>query len=119
MKELQVGKDYGEIFGLDAKKGQREIKTKQMEGIKMKYRIDWHRTHKLGDCDTVGRLQDGRWFWTWNTGDALDAESLLEMGSEDGINGGLIADSLPALLDEMEELMIAMIINKDAVVEEA
>ena len=64
--------------------------------------INWNRTHEFGDHDTVGRLTDGRWFWTWNTGPGKDPETLLEMGSEDGEDGGQVFDSYEELIDGLE-----------------
>lgn len=65
-------------------------------------KINWHLTKEFGDHDTVGRLTDGRWFWTWNLGPGMDPEKLLEMGAEDGEDGGMVFDSYAALLDAME-----------------
>lgn len=33
--------------------------------------IDWKMTEEIGDHDTIGRLKDGRFFWTWNTGEFM------------------------------------------------
>lgn len=65
-------------------------------------KIDWNKTEQFGDHDTVGRLVDGRWFWTWNLGSAMDAEELLELGPHDGEDGGLIFGSFEDLLKGME-----------------
>ena len=65
-------------------------------------RIDWNMTAELGDHHTIGRLTDGRWFWTWNMGSALSPEKLLTMGSEDGEDGGLVFGSYAELLNYIE-----------------
>ena len=65
-------------------------------------KINWHRTHEFGDHDTVGQLQDGRYFWTWNLGSAIEPEELLKKGGDDGEDGGMIFDSLEGLIEEIE-----------------
>ena len=65
-------------------------------------KINWTRIHEFGDYDTVGRLVDGRWFWTWNTGPCRDPEALLEMGGEDGEDGGAVFGSYEDLMDALE-----------------
>ena len=64
--------------------------------------IDWKRSHEFGDHDMVGRLTDGRWFWTWNTGPCRDPEALLKMGGEDGEDGGAVFDSYEELVNAIE-----------------
>ncbi len=57
---------------------------------------------EFGDHDTVGYLEDGRVFWTWNMGSGMEPEKLLEMGENDGENGGKIFSSIPELIEYLE-----------------
>lgn len=67
-------------------------------------RINWHLVREFGDHDTIGRLIDGRWFWTWNLGSAIGPEKLLEMGAEDGENGGEVFDTYADLLRILDDV---------------
>lgn len=68
----------------------------------MSYKVDWKNTKEFGDQDTIGQLTDSRFFWAWNTGAGKSIEELLEMGEDNGENGGKVFDSLEELLDYLE-----------------
>ena len=66
-------------------------------------KINYRTVKEFGDHDTIGRLEDGRFFWAWNLGEAREPEKLLEMGPADGENGGEVFESLDELLSELDE----------------
>jgi hypothetical protein len=65
-------------------------------------KINYHSVKEFGDHDTVGYMEDGRVFWTWNMGHGAEPEKLLEMGENDGENGGKIFPSIPELIEYLE-----------------
>lgn len=65
-------------------------------------KINYRNVKEFGDHDTVGYMEDGRVFWTWNMGHGAEPEKLLEMGENDGENGGKIFSSIPELIEYLE-----------------
>ncbi len=60
--------------------------------------IDWRHVKEVSNCDTIGLLTDGRWFWTWSVDKDIDIEELLEIGEKNRWNGGKIFDNFESLL---------------------
>ena len=65
-------------------------------------KINYRSVKEFGDNDVVGYLEDDRVFWTWNLGRGMAPEKLLEMGENDGENGGKIFSSIPELIEYLE-----------------
>ena len=65
----------------------------------MKTAINYHSVKEFGDHDTVGYMEDGRVFWCWNTGPAIELEELLEMGHRNGEDGGIVFPTIEEIVN--------------------